>query len=183
MYITKHMNNLEAEIKQIIRDIPDFPKPGIVFKDLTPVLKQPQLCDRVTGAFCEQISKLSPDALIALDSRGFWFGLMIASKLGIPMIPVRKEGKLPYETIAQIYDLEYGTAKIEMHIDALKPGWRVILHDDLLATGGTAEAASKLVVKQGATVAGYAFMVELSFLQGRSKITPFSKEIISLAIY
>lgn len=177
------MNNLEAELKQTIRDIPDFPKPGIIFKDLTPILKQPQLCKYVTQAFCEQISKLSPDALIALDSRGFWFGLMIASQLGIPMIPVRKEGKLPYKTISQPYDLEYGTAKVEMHTDALKPGWKVILHDDLLATGGTAEAASKLVTKQGASVAGYAFMVELSFLDGRSKITPFSEEIISLAIY
>jgi len=183
MYINEFMNNLEAELKQTVRDIPDFPKPGVLFKDLTPVLKQPELCKSITGAFCEQISKLSPDALIALDSRGFWFGLMISTQLGIPMIPVRKEGKLPYETIAQIYALEYGTAKIEMHIDALKPGWKVILHDDLLATGGTAEAASKLVVNQGATVAGYAFMVELSFLNGRSKINPYSDQIISLAIY
>src|SRR6185437_2296296 len=103
------MNNLEAEIKKVIRDIPDFPKPGIVFKDLTPILKQPLLCSRVTLEFCDTISKLSPDALIALDSRGFWFGLMVACQLGIPMIPVRKEGKLPYKTISQHYDLEYGT--------------------------------------------------------------------------
>lgn len=174
---------MEAQLKQTIRDIPDFPKPGIVFKDLTPILKNPQLCLDITECFCKKISKMAPDALIALDSRGFWFGLMIAARLGIPMIPVRKEGKLPYKTISQSYDLEYGNAKVEMHVDALKPGWKVVLHDDLLATGGTAEAASKLVLQQGATIAGYAFMVELSFLNGRTKLNPFCQEVTSLVVY
>jgi len=177
------MNSLASEIKTVIRDIPDFPKPGIVFKDLTPILKDPELCKRITGAFCDSICKSSPDALVALDSRGFWFGLMLAAQLGIPMIPVRKEGKLPYQTISQSYELEYGQAKVEMHIDALKKGWKVILHDDLLATGGTAEAASRLITQQGASVASYAFMVELSFLGGRTKLTPFSEVITSLVIY
>jgi adenine phosphoribosyltransferase len=177
------MQSIESEIKNIIRDIPDFPKPGIIFKDLTPILKNPELCKRVTGSFCDKLCKHSPDALVALDSRGFWFGLMVAGELGIPMIPVRKEGKLPYKTISQTYELEYGTAKVEMHTDALKKGWKVILHDDLLATGGTAEAASKLVTQQGATVAAFAFMVELTFLNGRSKINSYSGEITSLAVY
>ena len=177
------MSNIESEIKNSIRDIPDFPKPGIIFKDLTPILKDPELCKRVTGSFCDHLCKLSPDAIIAMDSRGFWFGLMIAGQLGIPMIPVRKEGKLPFNTIAQSYDLEYGTAKIEMHTDALKKGWKVIVHDDLLATGGTAEAASKLILQQETTVAGYAFMIELSFLEGRHKIKKYSEDITSLAIY
>jgi adenine phosphoribosyltransferase len=177
------MKNLETEIKKVIRDIPDFPRPGIMFKDLTPILKEPELCKKITDAFCKDLCKCSPDALIALDSRGFWFGLMISSQLGIPMIPVRKEGKLPYKTISQSYDLEYGKATIEMHRDALKKEWKVILHDDLLATGGTAEAASKLVQQQGAEIAGYAFTVELSFLKGRDKLRKFSENIISLVEY
>lgn len=175
--------SLEEEIKTVIRDIPDFPKAGIVFKDLTPILKYPELCKRITATFCEQICQHNPDALVALDSRGFWFGLMIASELNIPMIPVRKEGKLPYKTISQAYDLEYGTAKVEMHTDALKKNWKVILHDDLLATGGTAEAASKLVEQQGATVCGFAFTVELSFLNGRKKLNHYCNNIHSLVTY
>ena len=108
---------------------------------------------------------------------------MISTQLGIPMIPIRKEGKLPYKTTAKAYALEYGTAKVEMHIDALQPGWKVLIHDDLLATGGTAEAASSLVIEQGATVCGYAFIVELDMLKGREKLLPFSSNITSLINY
>lgn len=175
--------DLVTQLFHTIRDIPDFPKPGIAFKDLTTILKKPELCQEVTEAFCEKIRPLAPDAIVALDSRGFWFGLMIATKLGIPMIPIRKEGKLPYKTVAKAYALEYGMSKVEMHIDALKPGWKVLVHDDLLATGGTAEAASHLVTEQNATVCGYAFIVELDALQGRQKLLPFSDNVIRLIGY
>src|SRR6478752_13612 len=104
--------NLEGRIKEVIRDIPDFPIPGIMFKDITPILKDPALCTEITAAFCEQLKGYKADAIVALDSRGFWFGLMIATRLGIPMIPVRKQGKLPYKVIAEEYALEYGTAKV-----------------------------------------------------------------------
>lgn len=174
---------LQAQLRQAIRDIPDFPKPGIVFKDLTPILKDPALCLQTADYLCAQLKPLEADALVGLDSRGFWFGLLLATRLGIPMIPIRKEGKLPYEVIRQEYALEYGTAKVEMHIDALKPGWKVIVHDDLLATGGTAEAATKLIHAQQAEVCAYAFLVELGFLEGRLRISPFQKNILSLCIY
>ncbi|HVD98438.1 MAG TPA: adenine phosphoribosyltransferase [Cytophagaceae bacterium] len=175
--------DIETKLRRVIRDIPDFPKPGIVFKDLTPILKDPALCIEITDTFCEKIKPFAPDALVALDSRGFWFGLMVSTKLGIPMIPIRKEGKLPYKTIAKEYALEYGSSKVEMHIDALQPGWKVLIHDDLLATGGTAEAASQLVTEQNASVCAYAFMVELKMLQGREKLLPFSPHLISLVGY
>jgi adenine phosphoribosyltransferase len=172
-----------TQLKHTIRDIPDFPKPGIVFKDLTTLLKKPELCINIADAFCEKIKPMTPDAIIALDSRGFWFALMISTRLGIPMIPIRKEGKLPYKTVAKAYALEYGMSKVEMHIDALKPGWKVLIHDDLLATGGTAEAASTLITEQKASVCGYAFIVELDALQGRTKLKPYSENIISLIHY
>jgi adenine phosphoribosyltransferase len=172
-----------TQLKNTIRDIPDFPKQGIVFKDLTPLLKNPDLCVKIADAFCEKIKPTAPDAIVALDSRGFWFALMISTRLGIPMIPIRKEGKLPYKTVAKAYALEYGMSKVEMHIDALQPGWKVIIHDDLLATGGTAEAASTLIVEQKATVCGYAFIVELDALQGRKKLESYSEKVFSLIHY
>ncbi len=175
--------DIVTQLKHTIRDIPDFPKPGIVFKDLTTLLKKPELCITIADELCKKIKPLAPDAIVALDSRGFWFGLMISTRLGIPMIPVRKEGKLPYKTVAKAYALEYGMSKIEMHIDALQPGWKVLIHDDLLATGGTAEAASTLVIAQKATVCGYAFVVELDALKGREKLLPFSENITSLIHY
>ena len=175
--------DIVTELKHTIRSIPDFPKPGIEFKDLTTILKKPDLCLRITDELCKRIKPLAPDAIVALDSRGFWFGLMLATRLGIPMIPIRKEGKLPYKTLAKAYALEYGMAKVEMHIDALQPGWKVLVHDDLLATGGTAEAASTLITEQNATVCGYAFIVELEMLKGREKLLPFSDTIIKLIGY
>ncbi len=174
--------NIEGRIKEIIRDVPDFPIPGIMFKDITPLLKHPEFCVEITDAFCVQLKDYKADAIVALDSRGFWFGLMIATRLGIPMIPVRKQGKLPYKVIAEEYALEYGTAKVEMHTDALTPGQRVIIHDDLLATGGTASAAANLIKKAGAEVAAYSFLVELSFLGGREKIKQ-NAEVNTLVTY
>ncbi len=175
--------DITTELKHTIRDIPDFPKPGIVFKDLTTILKKPDLCLRITDALCKQIEPLAPDALVALDSRGFWFGLLIATRLGIPMIPVRKEGKLPYKTVAKAYALEYGESIVEMHIDALQPGWKVLVHDDLLATGGTAAAASSLIIEQKALVCGYSFIVELEALKGRDKLSLYSASISNLICY
>jgi len=174
---------IEDEIKAIIRDVYDFPKQGIVFKDLTPILKSPTLCKRIGQELASRVSPLKPDALVAMDSRGFWFGLLIATELSIPLIPVRKAGKLPYKTISTEYELEYGSAKIEMHSDALQPHWKVLVHDDLLATGGTASAASQLIEMQQSTVCGYSFLVELDFLEGRNKLLPFSNSIHSLIHY
>ncbi|MDB5273461.1 MAG: apt [Chitinophagaceae bacterium] len=175
--------SLGSKMKSVVRDVPDFPKPGILFKDLSPLLKDSELCKEIIRHLVTELAPLKPDALVCLESRGFWFGLPVALELGIPMIPMRKQGKLPYTCIAQEYQLEYGTAKIEMHIDALEKGWNVVVHDDLLATGGTAEAAAKLVHKAGAKVSAFSFLVELEFLEGRKAIKNTSEQIYSLLKY
>lgn len=175
--------NLEEKIKSSIRNVPDFPKPGIVFKDITPILKDAKLCTEIAKGFVKNIRGMSVDAIVSTESRGFFFGFLIANKMGIPLIPLRKPGKLPYKTISHEYELEYGTAKVEMHVDALKKGWNVLVHDDLLATGGTAEASAILIERQKAKVAGFAFVVELGFLNGRKKLENYSKNIISLVKY
>jgi adenine phosphoribosyltransferase len=175
--------DIELEIKKQIRDIHDYPKPGIVFKDLTPILKSTELCKKIISEFCARVTPLEPDAICCLDARGFWFGMCIAVELGIPMIPVRKKGKLPYSTFSQSYELEYGIAEVEIHTDAVHKGTRVLIHDDLLATGGTASAAAELVKKSGGALAGFAFLVELEFLKGHSKISPYSDHIVSLCKY
>jgi len=174
---------LEQIIKSTIRDIVDFPEPGIIFKDITPLLKNPSLCKDIVQAFADQLRPLNLDALACLDSRGFWFGLSIAMELGIPMIPIRKKGKLPYKTVFEKYALEYGTNTIEMHTDAIDAGWRVAIHDDILATGGTAEATSKLIKKSQGTIVAYSFLIELNFLQGREKLLPYCSTIQSLINY
>src|SRR5688572_29380756 len=161
--------SLEADIKKSIRDIPDFPKPGIVFKDITPLFYDQTLCREIVEGFIERM-KVKPDAILGIESRGFLFGFLTAKSLGVPFILVRKAGKLPYKTIKVDYDLEYGSASIEMHEDAVKKGWNVVIHDDLLATGGTAEAAARLVEKAGAKVVGFDFVVGLEFLNGKSKL-------------
>jgi adenine phosphoribosyltransferase len=174
---------LEEKIKHAIREVKDFPKQGIYFKDLTPILKNPALCQEITHNLSQQIAIHKPDALAGIESRGFWFGMLIAQGLQIPFIPIRKIGKLPYETLSYSYSLEYGTATMEVHTDAFKKGWKVMIHDDLLATGGTATAASELVKMQGATVAGFAFVSDLSFLSGKEKLAKYSNEVFSLATY
>ncbi|MBR9832621.1 adenine phosphoribosyltransferase [Acidiluteibacter ferrifornacis] len=174
---------LEDKIKGTIRDVIDFPKQGIVFKDITPILENPELTSEITKAFVSKSEVLKPDAIIGIESRGFFWGLLIAQAMDIPFIPVRKKGKLPYKTISYKYDLEYGSAEIEMHEDALSKGMNVIVHDDLLATGGTAMAAAQLVKSQGANVVGFSFLVNLTFLDGEQKIAPFSNNIISLVNY
>lgn len=174
---------LKSKIKHVIRDVHDFPKDGILFKDITPILHNQQLCNEIVNAFAEKLSDKKVDAIVGIESRGFLFGFALANKLNIPFILIRKAGKLPYKKIAYEYDLEYGSAKIEMQVDEIKKGWKVLIHDDLLATGGTAEAAAKLIQMQDGSVAGFAFLVELDFLNGKEKLNQYSETIISLVNY
>ncbi|MEJ5053950.1 adenine phosphoribosyltransferase [Sphingobacterium sp. MYb382] len=171
---------LEAHLKDVIRDIPDFPKPGIVFKDITPVLKDQELCTSVVEEFVRRLEGIEIDVIAGIESRGFLFGLMLANRLNVPFIPIRKQGKLPFKTISESYKLEYGQATIEIHEDAFPEGTKVLIHDDLLATGGTVVAASKLIEKLGGVVSGYAFVISLDFLQSQGRLTRFSDRIISL---
>jgi adenine phosphoribosyltransferase len=175
--------NIEQKVKAAIRDVADFPKPGILFKDITPILENPELCREITEALAVPFSTEKIDAIVGIESRGFLFGLLLAQKLNVPFIPVRKAGKLPYQTISHSYTLEYGSATVEMHIDSVKPNWNVLVHDDLLATGGTAAAAAELIKKQGASVAGFSFLVELNFLGGKKTLQTYASHIDSLVEY
>ncbi len=174
---------LEAKIKSTIRNVADFPKQGILFKDITPIFHDQQLCNEIVNEFAKRVADKNINAIVGVESRGFLFGFALANKLNIPFILVRKAGKLPYKKISYEYDLEYGSAKVEMQEDEIQPGWNVLIHDDLLATGGTAEAAVKLIQMQQGVVAGFAFVVELNFLKGREKLVPYSNEIVSLVNY
>ena len=170
-----------AEIAAAIRNVPDFPKPGIQFKDITPVLADARLFSGAIDLLTEKFSPGSIDAVVGIDARGFIFAAAAAVKLQAGFIPVRKKGKLPYQTHEQQYDLEYGTATVAVHIDALKPGSRVLLIDDLLATGGTAAAAAALVRRLGAQILEISFLIELGFLDGRQKLKDYP--IRSLVVY
>lgn len=172
---------LDQKIKSAIRDVPDFPKPGIIFKDITPILKDAQLCAEMVDEMVRQLQGVRIDAIAAIESRGFLFGMLLAQKLKVPFVPVRKQGKLPHKTISHTYELEYATATVEVHEDAIKKGDRVLIHDDLLATGGTVSAASELILKLGGEVSAYSFIVSLSFLNGRAKICKYSDKICTLA--
>lgn len=174
---------LQDRIKQSLRDVVDFPKRGIVFKDITPVLKDAHLCEAIAQALANEAKKLNVDVVVGIESRGFLFGMQIASLLKVPFVPIRKKGKLPYKTVSQSYALEYGEAELEIHEDALFPGQRVLVHDDLLATGGTVVAASKLVQKLGANLAGYSFLISLDFLDGKKRLATYCPKIFSLASY
>ncbi len=159
-----------AEIERAIRTIPDFPKPGIQFKDITPVLADARLFSGSIDLMTRHFKPGDIDAVVGIDARGFIFAAAAAVKLEAGFVPVRKKGKLPYQTHEQEYSLEYGTATIAMHVDALKRGARVLLIDDLLATGGTAAAAAALVQRLGADILEISFLIELSFLNGREKL-------------
>jgi adenine phosphoribosyltransferase len=174
---------ITQQIKAAIRDIPDFPKPGIIFKDITPILKDPALCSNIIDAFAEKLKGIKIDAIAGIESRGFLFGLTLATKLGVPFVPVRKAGKLPFTIKQKAYKLEYGTAVIELHTDAFEPGQYIMIHDDLLATGGTALAASELIKEMGGVVAGFSFVVGLGFLNGRERLSPVNDNIVVLADY
>jgi adenine phosphoribosyltransferase len=169
------------DLKTLIRDVPDFPKPGIIFKDITTLLKEPEALRRVVDALSERYRGGGIDQVLGIESRGFIFGPLIAYQLGCGFVPVRKPGKLPAETIAETYQLEYGTDRIEMHRDAVSAGQKVLIVDDLLATGGTARAAANLAARAGARIAGLAFVIELEFLKGREKLAGL--DVFSLLRY
>lgn len=175
--------DITTKIKSKIRNVKDFPKEGIVFKDITPILSDPGLCDEITGELANYWGAHSIDAIAAVESRGFFFGMLMAQRLHVPFIPVRKEGKLPSDTIAHSYALEYGMATVEIHQDSVEAGWNVLVHDDLLATGGTAVAAAELVQRLDGAVAGFSFLIDLTFLSGKDALTPYSPEIKSLISY
>jgi adenine phosphoribosyltransferase len=170
-----------AEIERAIRNVPDFPKPGIQFKDITPVLGDARLFAGSVDLLIDGFKPGDVDAVVGIDARGFIFAGAAALKLRTGFIPVRKKGKLPYQTHEQQYDLEYGTATIAMHTDALKPGHRVLLIDDLLATGGTAGAAVSLLQKLGAKILEISFLIELKFLNGRDRLK--GNKVRSLVVY
>ena len=166
-----------------IREVKDFPKEGISFKDITPILLNPELSAKVIDSFVECLNDKDVDAIVGVESRGFLFGMLLSNALKVPFIPVRKAGKLPADTIFEEYALEYGTAKVEIHSDAIQKGWNIVIHDDLLATGGTAVAASKLIQRLGGNVISFLFLIELSFLEGRTNLLDYSTSIKSLIKY
>jgi adenine phosphoribosyltransferase len=157
---------IDNYIQPLLRDVPDFPRPGIIFKDITPLLADPAARKRVVEEIAEHFSNQNIQAVAAVEARGFIFGSLLAEALCVPFIPVRKSGKLPFHKIQEEYALEYGTASIEMHVDAFKQGTRVLVHDDLLATGGTATAAGSMIERLGGIVVGYSFIINLAFLPG-----------------
>lgn len=162
--------NAATRIRAAIRDVHDFPKPGIVFKDITPVLADPELFRLAIDYFVEGTRGKQVSKVVGIDARGFLFGAAVAYELGVGFVPIRKKGKLPWQCQSAAYQLEYGEAVAEMHADALKPGERVVLIDDLLATGGTAAAAIKLIENIGATLVEAQFLIELGFLNGRKNL-------------
>jgi adenine phosphoribosyltransferase len=159
-----------ALLRARVRDVPDFPKPGILFRDLTPLMGDGAALRACVAVLGERVAAHRPDVVVAVESRGFIFGAPVAAALGVGFAPVRKPGKLPSQTLRRTYDLEYGTDSLEMHADAVKPSARVVIVDDLLATGGTAAATVELVREQGAIVVAAAFVVELTLLRGRARL-------------
>ncbi|MDX9704217.1 MAG: adenine phosphoribosyltransferase [Weeksellaceae bacterium] len=176
------MNLLSQKIDENIARVSDFPKEGIQFKDITSLFQQPEICNEITEAFAE-FSKGKVDAVCGIESRGFLFGLLIAQKLNLPFVLIRKQGKLPPPTLFETYELEYGTATIEAQPQYIKKGQRFLIHDDVLATGGTAVASAKLIQKCGGIPAQFSFIADLSFLNGKERLLPFSQEIQSLVSY
>ncbi len=168
----------ETDLRALIRDVPDFPKPGILFRDVTPLLGNGPAFRACIQKLCERVSPARPQAIAGIESRGFIFGAAVAAELGIGFVPIRKPGKLPWKTRRQSYALEYGTDAIEMHEDSVGPGTRVALVDDLLATGGTAAAAIRLLQGLGADVVAAAFVIELGFLKGRAMLGPVPCQVL-----
>ena len=173
---------LSKKIDDVIRDVKDFPKQGIVFKDITPVLANPELCSDISDYLSTHLPE-ETTKIIGIESRGFLFGFPMAIKSKTPFILIRKKGKLPYKKVSLQYNLEYGKEEIEMHIDSVKPGDKVVIHDDLLATGGTAAAAAKMVRSLGADIIGFSFLVELDFLNGRNILEEYCSNIVSIVKY
>lgn len=174
------MKNISEKLSLAIRDVADFPKEGIMFKDISTIMLDPVLSNEVVDELYDRFKNDEIDAVAGIESRGFLFGFPLAMRLGVPFVLIRKQGKLPYDKISHAYDLEYGSAVIEMHTDAVKAGDRVLIHDDLLATGGSAAAAAELIKKCGGEVAGFDFLVSLSFLNGEEKLKSYSDNISNL---
>lgn len=174
---------IEERLKSAIRDVPDFPKPGIMFKDITPIMLDATLSKELVAYLADLYKDKGIDKIAGIESRGFLLGYPLAMALNIPFVLIRKAGKLPYHKLSHSYDLEYGSATIEIHVDAIKAGERILIHDDLLATGGSAGAAAELVQKCGGEVAGFNFLVALNFLNGAEKLMPYSENIVNLAVY
>ena len=171
----------KMDLKKCIRDIPDFPKEGIIFKDITTLLKDKEAFKKSVDLLAKKFRKENIDVVVGVEARGFIFGAALAYKLKVGFVPIRKKGKLPHKTRSVTYQLEYGSDTLEIHEDALPSGTRVLIVDDLLATGGTIKAVSDLVRAQGAVIAGMAFLVELSFLKGKEKLKDF--EVYSIVKY
>ena len=174
---------IKDKLDKVIRAIPNFPKEGISFKDITPLLLDFNLTNDIIDAFILRLNGVKVDAIVGVESRGFLFGFLLANKMEVPFIPIRKVGKLPGETIKYKYDLEYGSSEVEIHKEDVKKDWNVVVHDDLLATGGTAVAASELVLQLGAKVAAFTFVVNLDFLNGKKELEKYTNNIISLINY
>lgn len=174
---------IEEKLKKVIRDVPDFPKPGIIFKDISTIMLDPKISEEVLDHLVNIYKDQGLTKIAGIESRGFLFGYPLAIRLGLPFVLIRKKGKLPYKKIEHSYDLEYGSATIEVHTDAITPNDKVLIHDDLLATGGSASAAAVLVQKCGGAVAGFNFLVGLSFLNGVKNLQQFSDNIVKLVEY
>jgi len=162
------------DLNKYIREIPNFPKEGIQYKDITPLLQSPEAIKESVAQFLALIGDEKIDKVVGIESRGFLFGMLLAEKLNAGFVPIRKPGKLPAETYSEVYELEYGKDTLEIHCDAIQKGERIILHDDVLATGGTARAACDLVKKMGAEIVQCNFLIELSFLNGRKKLNSYA---------
>lgn len=169
------------DLRKFIRDVPDFPKKGVIFKDITTLLKEGKIYSKAINLLAKKYKNEKIDKIVSMESRGFIFGGALAYKLGCGFVPVRKKGKLPWKTINETYELEYGTDTVEIHQDAIEPRERVLIVDDVLATGGTAKAVAKLVEKLGGKVVACAFLIELTFLKGRDKLKNY--EIYALMKY
>ena len=177
----KQMKDEGIDLKRFIRDVPDWPKKGILFRDITPLLLNPKAFAATIDALCADFTDAGIEYVAAVEARGFIFGSAVAEKLGAGFVPIRKKGKLPWQTESITYDLEYGTDTLQVHSDAVKDGGKVLMVDDLLATGGTMAAACKLIEKIGGTVAGIVFLVELADLLGRGKISDY--KVVSIISY
>ncbi|SKB26486.1 adenine phosphoribosyltransferase [Maribacter arcticus] len=162
------------DLRSLIRDIPDFPKEGVIFKDITLLLQNPDALKETTNELFKLLNGQKINKVVGMESRGFLFGPMLASKLNAGFVPIRKPGKLPSTTLSETYDLEYGTDTLEIHIDAIEKGDKVLIHDDVLATGGTANAACKLIERLGGEIVQCNFLIELTFLNGSSKMNDYS---------
>ncbi|CUT00982.1 adenine phosphoribosyltransferase, partial [Candidatus Kryptonium thompsonii] len=172
---------VSKKLKSIIRSVPNFPKDGIVFRDITTLLKDSEAFKLTVDTFYQKYKGMKIDKVVSVESRGFIFGSVLAYLLGAGFVPIRKPGKLPAEKIRQEYQLEYGTDAMEVHVDAIKPGEKVLVHDDLLATGGTVSAACKLIERLGGEVVGICFLIELSFLKGRDRLKNY--DVFSIVQY